>query len=66
MGEDTQLIEKIYPITSYKVRYIPNNSDEELSIDVPNEKNSFFQGHELKKKVKEYIKKLRDLSLRKF
>lgn len=57
MGEDTQLIEKIYPITSYKVRYIPNNANEELSIDVPNEKNAFFQGHKLKKKVKEYIKK---------
>jgi len=48
MGEDTQLIEKIYPITSYKVSYIPNNANEELSIDVPNEKNAFFQGHKLK------------------
>jgi hypothetical protein len=57
MGDDTQLIDKIYPITSYKVRYIPNNSNEELSIDVPNEKNAFLQGHELKRKIKEYIKK---------
>lgn len=57
MSNNTQFIEKVYPITSYKVQCISSNANEELRIDVPNENNAFLQGHELKRKIKEYIKK---------